>query len=90
MKKGHWIALGALLFVAFLGVMTMLMLGHRKHRVEVCMSFNGRSNCATAAGETRDDALRTATQAACTLIASGVTDSQACERGQPVGIRWLE
>lgn len=90
MTKGRWIAVGALLFLVFLGVMTMLMIGHRKHRVEVCMSFNGQKNCSTAAGETRDDALRTATQAACTTIASGVTDSQACERSQPVSVRWLE
>lgn len=90
MSKGKWIALGAVLFIAFLGVMTYLMLGHRKNRVEVCMSFQGRTNCSTAAGETRDEAVRTATQAACTIIASGVTDSQACERSQPVSVRWLE
>ena len=90
MKKAHWIAVGALLFVVFIAAITMLMLGHRKNRVEVCMAFNGRTNCSTASGETQSDALRTATQAACTLIASGVTDSQACERSQPLSVKWLD
>lgn len=90
MSKGKWIVLVVAGFLAFIGVMTYLMLGHRKNRVEVCMSFQGRSQCSIAAGETRDEALRTATQAACTLIASGVTDSQSCERSQPVSVRWLD
>jgi hypothetical protein len=90
MKKGLWIALGVWLFVALIGVMTFLMMGERQHRVEVCMAFQGRSNCSTASGPSRDEAQRTATHAACTLIASGVTDSQACERGQPLSVKWLD
>ncbi|MBE7543301.1 MAG: hypothetical protein M9913_18290 [Bryobacteraceae bacterium] len=90
MTKGMWIALGVLVFVALIGVMTFLMMDERQHRVEVCMAFNGRSNCSTASGPTQDEALRTATHAACTLIASGVTDSQACERGQPLSVKWLD
>lgn len=90
MSKGAWIALGILAFAALLAVMTSLMLGLRQNRVEVCMAFNGRTNCSTASGPGRDEALRTATHAACTLIASGVTDSQACERGEPVSVKWLD
>jgi hypothetical protein len=89
-KKAHWIVIGILLFAAFLGIMTMLMMGHRQNRVEVCMTFRGNTNCSTASGQTREDALRTATQAACTLISGGVTDSQACERSQPVSVKWLD
>lgn len=90
MKKAHWIAAGVLLFAIFLGVMTKLMLGNRKNRVEVCMAFGGRTNCSTASGPTQAEAVRTATQAACTLISGGVTDSQACERSQPISIKWLD
>ena len=90
MSKGAWAAAGVLLFLALIGVMTFLMLDLRQNRVEVCMSFNGRTNCSTASGPTRDEALRTATHAACTLIAAGVTDSQACERGEPVSVKWLD
>jgi len=90
MSKGVWIALGFLVFAALIAVMTVLMLGERQHRVEVCMSFNGRQNCSTASGPSQDEALRTATHAACTLIASGVTDSMACERSEPISVRWLD
>jgi hypothetical protein len=85
-----WLMLGILLFVGLIAVMTYLMLDERQHRVEVCMSFNGRQNCSTASGPTQDEALRTATHAACTLIAAGVTDSMACERGDPVSVKWLD
>jgi hypothetical protein len=90
MTKGAWIALGVLVFAALIGVMTYLMLDLRQNRVEVCMTFNGRTNCATASGPTPDEAQRTATHAACTLIASGVTDSMACERNEPVSVKWLD
>jgi hypothetical protein len=90
MTKGMWAALGVLVFVALIGVMTFLMMDERQHRVEVCMAFNGRSNCSIASGASQDEAQRTATHAACTLIASGVTDSQACERGQPLSVKWLD
>lgn len=85
-----WVVVGVLVFVALIGVMTLFMLDLRQNRVEVCMTFQGRTNCSTASGPTREEALRTATHAACTLIASGVTDSQACERGEPVSVKWLD
>jgi len=77
-------------FVLFLGVTTYLMLGNRKNRVEVCMGFQGRQACKTASGETKEAALRTATDTACALISSGVTDTQACTRGEPISVRWLD
>lgn len=89
MNKGMWIAIGAFLFLALIGVMTFLMMQERQHRVEVCMAYNGRQNCSIASGPSREDAQRTATHAACTLIASGVTDSMACERGEPISVKWL-
>ena len=60
-----------------------------QYRVEVCMEYNGRSECRTAAGSTEEYALRTATGNACALIASGVTDSMACERATPKSVKWL-
>ena len=89
MSRGRAILLGALAFGVFLGLITWLMFsGHRKNKVEVCMSFQGRSNCATASAATSEEAFRAATDAACTLISGGVTDTQACARSQPVSVRW--
>jgi hypothetical protein len=60
------------------------------YRVEVCMDYQGRSSCRTAAGSTEEFALRSATGNACALIATGVTDSMGCERTAPRSVRWLK
>ncbi|MGA3026171.1 MAG: hypothetical protein ABSF98_15495 [Bryobacteraceae bacterium] len=61
-----------------------------QYRVEVCMDYQGRSSCRTAAGSTEEFALRSATDNACALIATGVTDSMACDRTPPRSVRWLK
>jgi hypothetical protein len=60
------------------------------HRVEVCMEFKGMSSCGTARGETAQNAQRAATTVACASIASGVTDSMACDQTPPKKITWLK
>ena len=75
--------------VAFIALLTYMSLGQKQHRVEVCMEFMGRKNCRTAAGPTRQAALRTATENACATIASGMTESTTCERTPPVSVRYL-
>jgi hypothetical protein len=60
------------------------------HRVEVCMEFHGMTSCRTASGSTEEFALRTATTNACATIASGVTDSMACDRTEPKKVTWLK
>jgi hypothetical protein len=90
MTRTKLILAGAAFFLVFLGVMTYMMLGQRKNRVEVCMAFQGRTACKIASGETRDDAVRTATDNACALIAFGVTDNGQCGRSQPVSVKPLD
>ena len=75
--------------VAFGAILVYLTLGLRRHRVEVCITFHGNTNCRTAAGSSREEALRTATANACAQLASGMTDSMACEGTPPTSIRWL-
>ena len=60
------------------------------HRVEVCMEFKGLTSCRTASGSTEQFALRTATSNACATIASGVTDSIACDQSTPKKVIWLK
>ncbi len=76
--------------VVFVGLLVYMTVGQKRMRVEVCMTYQGRQNCAKASAETREQALRTATTNACALIASGVTDSLACERGTPVSVNWIQ
>ena len=79
--------------VFVLGVLAVLLystMNLAKFRVEVCVTFNGRSDCRIAAADTEEHALRTATSNACGLLASGVTDSLACEHTVPTSVRWLK
>ncbi len=86
-KTGLYIAIGVIVFI---GAVVYSTFGLRKHRVEVCMEFNGRTNCRTAAGETPDRAKTAAIQNACALIASGVGDSIACQNRPPVSLKNLD
>jgi hypothetical protein len=54
------------------------------------MEFEGRNNCRTALGNTKEVALRTAIDNACALIASGMTQTIACSNTPPKSVKWLE
>ncbi len=84
------VLLGVVGFFLFLGVTTYMMVGGRKNRVEVCMEFRGRTECKIASGSTKDAAVRTAGDAACSLIASGMTDTMQCSHSAPKSVRWLD
>ena len=80
---------GVLAALAFVALLAYMSLGGRKFRVEVCVEYQGRTNCRTAAGPSQQQALRTATDNACATIASGMTDSMSCGQKPPTSIRWL-
>ena len=88
MKKAALIGVGFLLIVASAIVYSTMTLG--AHRVEVCMEFNGQTSCRTVSGAKEEETLRTAKSNACATIASGVTDSMACDRMEPKSVKWLK
>jgi hypothetical protein len=80
----------AIVFVAaVLIVLVYTTMGNARYRCEACISFQNRTACRTAAAATEAQALRTATENACSQIASGVTDSIACENTPPQNVKWL-
>jgi len=74
---------------AVLAVLIFTTMGTNKFRCEVCITFNGRTACRTAGASTEAQAVRTATENACAQIASGVTDSMACESTPPQSVIWV-
>jgi hypothetical protein len=74
----------------FLGFLTYLTIGAKQHRVEVCVEFQERKNCRIASAQTKDGALRTATDNACATITNGMTESMACGHKPPVSVKWLD
>lgn len=88
MKKP--VIIGIAFVVVVLAVILYSTMNLAAHRVEVCMQYRGLTNCRIASGSTREFALRSATTNACAGVASGVTDSIACEQSAPTKVTWLK
>jgi hypothetical protein len=87
--KKNVVILAIAFAAAVLAVLIFTTMGTNKFRCEVCITFNGRTACRTAGASTEAQAVRTATENACAQIASGVTDSMACESTPPQSVIWV-
>ena len=86
MKKSVW--LGILFVALVVGFVVYSTINTGRIRCEVCITYQGRNSCRTASARTRDLALRAATENACAIISSGVTDSNQCNNTPPDSVRW--
>lgn len=71
-----------------LGLVTMALIVHSAIQgfgilCEVCVTFEGRTQCREAYGPTREEAIRTASENACGLLTSGMTNSIRCGNTRP-------
>lgn len=53
----------------------------------VCVEFNGRTNCATAAGSTDAEATETAHRTACGPLVRGMNETIACDNRAAVSVQ---
>jgi hypothetical protein len=86
-KPNHirWIiALGAVALVAILAYSTMQQT-HEQY--EVCMQFKGGSHCAMASGASYDQAVRSAQEIDCQLLANGRDENMVCLANSPASVR---
>lgn len=87
-QKSHrvrWIiAIGA---VALIGVLAYSSFQQMRERYEVCVAFKGATHCATAAGSTYDQAVRSAQEIDCQLLANGRDENMVCLNNPPTSIR---
>ena len=81
---------GIVFVVIVLGVIVYSSFNLAKHRLEVCITFNGRTNCKTASAVSEEFAQQTATTNACGEIAFGVTETVACEHTAPTKVTRLK
>ena len=81
MRRSTLIPLLAILVLVTLIVYSSLSSGQVE--CEVCLTYNGRTKCATAAGPTEDDARAAATTTACATLAAGRAQSLECDRTPP-------
>ena len=81
----RWIVpIGGILFFV---ILIYLSMQQRQKQYEVCMAFRGGSHCATAAGSTYDEAVRSAEEIDCQMLATGRDETMVCLASQPSSIR---
>jgi len=81
----RWIvALGAVALVAVLAWSTMQQ---TRQQFEVCVQFKGGSHCATASGSSQDQAIRSAQEIDCQLLANGRDENMVCLANPPASVR---
>lgn len=73
--------------LAFVALMYFAMKGQTQHSCEVCIEFNGHTQCRSAKGPTTKEATQTASDNACALLASGMNESMACGRTEPKSVK---
>jgi hypothetical protein len=81
---------GIVFVLIVLGVIVYSTLTLAQHRVEVCVQFNGKTNCKTASATTEEFAQQAAITNACGEIAFGVTETVACEHSVPAKVTRLK
>ncbi|HVO24278.1 MAG TPA: hypothetical protein VMW56_11675 [Candidatus Margulisiibacteriota bacterium] len=74
---------GLLVFMAFVIYRSLHV---ASYQCTVCIDFHGQSACRKVEGPTEQDARMGATTNTCAFLASGVTDSIACERTPPTKV----
>ena len=75
--------------VAFFAVLIYLSIGQMQQGYEVCVAFRGATHCATAKGSNRDEAVRSAQEIDCQMLATGRDQTMVCMSDQPSSIRQL-
>lgn len=71
-----------------LGLIIWSSMGLAQVTGEVCITYNGRTECRVASGTTEAEALRTGADMACSALASGMTDRINCQATKPSRVTW--
>ena len=79
--------LGIAFALATLGVLILSMTRQTGFNCQVCMQYMGRTECREALGATEEEAMRTAKDNACALLAAGMTQVVQCTtRTEPLSV----
>jgi hypothetical protein len=84
-KWTSWVTALALAAIVAVVVLSSLSIG--SVRCEVCVVFRGRQACRAVDGNDEAEARAAAITNACALVASGVTDTVACQNTPPTEAR---
>jgi hypothetical protein len=72
-----------LLAVGFAALLLWSTLSAQQVECSACVTFDGKSNCATAPAQTEAEALRSAVNTACGTLTQGMDESIRCANLPP-------
>lgn len=79
-SKTKWPVVAAIAFVvAVIAAVAYSTLGNAQIHCEVCVTFNGRTQCGNSASTSRDQAERAATDLACNGLTGSMTELMQCQ-----------
>ncbi len=81
MKKGTLVTL--LLALGFAALLLYSTLSAQQVECSACVTFNGKTNCATASAEDEAAATKQAVTTACGTISAGMDESIRCANTPP-------
>lgn len=76
--------------VAFFVILIYLSMRQTQQEYEVCMTFKGATHCASAAGASHDEAVRSAQTIDCQLLSDGRDENMVCLGTQPTSVRQIQ
>jgi hypothetical protein len=77
---------GGIFGVLLIGAIVYLSLGFDQLRCEVCMDFQGRTQCRTASGANEHTAVQTAKDNACAYLVHSKTEGFLCSQTTPARV----
>ena len=76
--------------IVLVGALVYFSMQQTQKQYEVCMRFKDATHCATAAGATTEEAVRSAEGIDCELISSGRDENMVCLATEPSSVRQIK
>ena len=86
MKKGRVVA-AIVSVIALLAILIYGSMGTVQAECELCVEYNGRTECRRGSGADQTEAQRAAQKAACAVMATGMAESVNCQSVPPTDVR---
>ena len=81
---------GGIFGLLLLGAIVYFSLGLQQHTCEVCMDFQGRTQCRTAKGADQHTAVQTGRDNACAYLVHSKTEGFLCNQTPPARVTCQE
>ena len=78
--------IGGVFGLTLLGAIVYFSMGFAQYTCEVCVTFNGRTQCRTASGADQKTAKQTAQDNACAFLIASKTDGFLCNQIHPAQV----